>query len=608
MGKKWFLFIAVFLLNLLVSAPFANAGSLSCQMAASCSGGITVFKISSATNGHAELPSQSNYTQLVCCSGVSGLGNSCSGNFAVVANLSGATNAHIEQNNQSNYANNACLSVPSGAAVSVGYQADSCSGFDTTLASMSSSANAHAGDANAFSVKICATASDAQTATSPPAPLGGGSPGAFSGAGPAGASVPTPVQQTILPDGTIVINPPVITPPATEPITEAIQSITESITEAITSQPSGQAPSAPLAPSAVEGTLPFPPLPPSISFSQPSSLFQNIITEAKASFNQTKETVQAAYQEVKKAANTPTGKVTTSTAVVVPVAVAVGQGIAGTLLPNVSSFADLYSILVRMLGLLGEALGIKKRARKWGIVYDSKTKRPIDPAYVKIINEDGKIVSERFTDMEGRFGFLVPPGRYRLEVSKTHYSFPSTLNTRRDELYDNLYYGEMLYIPDSSIVNFNIPMDPVDIDWNEEIKKKIMTFNPQNEILKKRITQTLFLFGFILSPLVYWITPSPFNLAVIFFYFLVLTLGQFGFKAKTFGRIYDKTTGRPIPFAKIKVSFADTPDQVIATAVSDITGRYYILVAARGNYLLEVEGKLIEAEAPEKVINRDISI
>lgn len=306
-------------------------------------------------------------------------------------------------------------------------------------------------------------------------------------------------------------------------------------------------------------------------------------------------------------ANTPAGKVTTKAAVVVPVAVAVAEGVAATMLPSVATTADLYSVLARMLGLLAEGLGIRKRVKKWGVVYDSKTKRPIDPAHVKIIDENGKVVSERFTDMEGRFGFLVPPGRYKIEASKTHYSFPSKLKTKRDELYDNLYYGETLDIK-SSIADVNIPMDPMGIDWNEEIKKKIMSFDPNKEILKKRITQTLFLAGFILSPLVYWVTPSPFNLAVIFFYFLVLTLKQYGFRPKTFGRIYGRETGKPMPFAKIKVSFADNPNQIIASSVSDITGRYYILVAAKGSYLINVEGKSLAVEAPEKVINFDLRV
>jgi hypothetical protein len=453
--------------------------------------------------------------------------------------------------------------------------------------------------------------------------LSGGAPGAFSGGGVGGTAVPTPVQQTILPDGTIII----------EPITETIQNVTETITDIIapplsaptpeptpSEQPSTQpseTPASLINPEQAPSLPPPSPAPlfpesrPVPSFETPiagnsSSLFLNIITEAKASFNQTIETVQVAYREVKTIANTPAGKVTTRTAVVVPVAVAVAQGVAGTLLPQVSSLADIYSILIRILGLLGESLGIKKRARKWGIVYDSKTKRPIDPAYVKIINEYGKIVSERFTDMEGRFGFLVPPGRYKIEASKTHYSFPSKLNEKRDELYDNLYYGEIISIADSSIVNVNIPMDPTDIDWNEEIKKKIMSFDPNKEIWKKKISRYFFLAGFILSPLVYWITPSPFNLAVIFFYFFILTIQQFGFKQKTFGRIYDKETGKPMPFAKIKVSFAGDSNQVIATSVSDITGRYYILVAAKGNYHLDIEGKPLTIEAKEKVINFDL--
>ena len=54
-------------------------------------------------NSQAELPSQSTATYddyVVCCSGVTGLGNSCSGNYEVFAKLSGITNAHVEQRTQ----------------------------------------------------------------------------------------------------------------------------------------------------------------------------------------------------------------------------------------------------------------------------------------------------------------------------------------------------------------------------------------------------------------------------------------------------------------------------------------------------------------------------
>ena len=143
----------------ILAIPVVHA-ALTCTVGTSCAG-TTVFKMQATTNAHAELNSQSNYTQLVCCSGVAGLGTSCSGVFATVAKLSGTTNAHVELGTQSNYANSSCLSISSGT-VSVGYQTTNCTGFDTTVASMSgATTNAHVGDGSAYTNKICATAAAA---------------------------------------------------------------------------------------------------------------------------------------------------------------------------------------------------------------------------------------------------------------------------------------------------------------------------------------------------------------------------------------------------------------------------------------------------------------
>ena len=149
------LFLAVFLS---VQTSFVYAGTLSCTVGASCPSGTVIYRMSGTDNAHAELASQSNYTQLVCCSGVTGLGNSCSGTFATALKLSASSNAHSEQNSQANYANSACISVPSGGSVSVGYQSTNCTGFDTTLGSIQATTNAHVGDSTAYTTKVCATA------------------------------------------------------------------------------------------------------------------------------------------------------------------------------------------------------------------------------------------------------------------------------------------------------------------------------------------------------------------------------------------------------------------------------------------------------------------
>ncbi len=153
-----------FLAALLAGASLctdAYAGTLSCTVATTCSSGTVIWRMASTANSHAELPSQANYPQLVCCTGVSGLGNSCTGTFATAIKLSATTNAHAEQGTQSNYANSACIQAPTGGSVSVGYQSTNCSGFDTTLGSMSAATNAHVGNSAAFTTQICATAAAA---------------------------------------------------------------------------------------------------------------------------------------------------------------------------------------------------------------------------------------------------------------------------------------------------------------------------------------------------------------------------------------------------------------------------------------------------------------
>lgn len=129
--------------------------SLTCAVGASCAN-TTIFRISATSNAHGQMPSQSTYSQLVCCSGPSGLSTSCTGNTQTALKFSGTTNAHAQQNTQSGYANNVCISSTSGT-FTIAYQANNCTGYDTTIASMSGTTNAHLGDSAAYTTKICGT-------------------------------------------------------------------------------------------------------------------------------------------------------------------------------------------------------------------------------------------------------------------------------------------------------------------------------------------------------------------------------------------------------------------------------------------------------------------
>lgn len=154
------IFITVFSLFFIFHSLTVRAGTLSCSVASSCAEGTVMWYMSGTANAHASLSSFSGYGQMVCCTGVSGLSNACFGSNMVTTPLlyfSSSTNAHASQT-QGAYTTSTCLSVPSGGSVSVGYQNDNCSGYDTIVASISSAANAQIGDSSAYSHKICASA------------------------------------------------------------------------------------------------------------------------------------------------------------------------------------------------------------------------------------------------------------------------------------------------------------------------------------------------------------------------------------------------------------------------------------------------------------------
>lgn len=159
-----YIYLAFFVLVILV--PFNNIyAAISCSITtqAGCTGTV-LLRMSGTTSAHAELPSQSTAVyngNVVCCTGVTGLGNSCAAsNHAVFARLSGITNAHVEKNDQSgvNYTQNACMSSSyAGDQITIGYQSTNCTGYDTTLFSMGNTiTNSQVGIPTAYNNKVCA--------------------------------------------------------------------------------------------------------------------------------------------------------------------------------------------------------------------------------------------------------------------------------------------------------------------------------------------------------------------------------------------------------------------------------------------------------------------
>lgn len=261
-----------------------------------------------------------------------------------------------------------------------------------------------------------------------------------------------------------------------------------------------------------------------------------------------------------------------------------------TYLPN----TGFSSLLSRMLTLFFGFFGLRRRNHPWGTVYDSVTKQPLDPAYVVMYDMNGKEVQSAITDLDGRYGFVLPQGTYRMNANKTHYVFPSEKLAGRtsDELYTNLYFGESFDASSSGeVVIRNIPMDAVGFDWNEYAKRKnhLMLFYSKRDLWVGRILDGLFIFGFAATAILLFFTPNVFNATVFGLYLVFALLHLLGLTSRAFGIVKDKATGLPLSFAIVTI-FSEALEAKLAEKVTDKAGRYFCLVPP-GKYYVSVQKK-----------------
>jgi len=260
--------------------------------------------------------------------------------------------------------------------------------------------------------------------------------------------------------------------------------------------------------------------------------------------------------------------------------------------PSAFSFANL----LQRLNIIGIFLGWRRRRYSWGTVYDSITKQPLDPAMVTLIDRNGQEVTSAVTDLDGRYGFLVKPGEYKIKVEKTNYQFPSRrlMGKVSDLIYGNLYFMDSFLVEQNKpVVNKDIPMDPIFLDWNEAQKSTLglSSFYSRNSILMNKINRWVAIIGTLLSLGLFGTNPSTLNLVILLGYVLVSIFYLFS-KPQVYGKTMDKKGG-PLQFAMVRVYQASTNVEVRHT-ITDHLGRYFCLIPNGGYYI-----KIEERTGPE---------
>jgi hypothetical protein len=266
-----------------------------------------------------------------------------------------------------------------------------------------------------------------------------------------------------------------------------------------------------------------------------------------------------------------------------PVA-AIGVSVA----PMVAPMAQTIPFLQwqHIIGAIG--LVFRRRRHPWGVVFDARTKEPLDPVLLTLTDANGK-QTQAISDMYGRYEFLVEPGQYRLQAQKTHYRFPSENlgHAQQDEVYDDLYYGEPITITAAAPVMFNIPMDPLELDWNQQEKGRM-------GILGKRrlwaiVGQALFWGGLVWSLVIFSVEPGLLTGSILVIYSLCLALQVVVRRRHRSGTIRNSVR-QPVEGAIVRVSDIDSPVAKYPPVVTKQSGQYAFLVE-QGTYKVSVEQK-----------------
>lgn len=256
------------------------------------------------------------------------------------------------------------------------------------------------------------------------------------------------------------------------------------------------------------------------------------------------------------------------------------------------SFWSLFFYPWYLFNLLLEFVGLRRKRKPWGIVYDAQSKAPVALAIVRIFNDKTrKLLETRVTDKEGRFGFLVPPGHYYLTVTKGGYTYASrmvTPGTSQDDVYANLYHGAVLAITSQKeVINVNIPIDPEKEKlptWQENFKEKMINLR----ILVKKIIFPILVVSLILSFISFYYLKRWQDIAFSFFLILlILKEVKERLSQVSWGIVYHSQTKKPLK--GVLVSIFDLEYRKLRERkTTDNSGRYGFFVPP-GSYYLQVE-------------------
>ncbi|WKZ29732.1 MAG: carboxypeptidase-like regulatory domain-containing protein [Candidatus Dojkabacteria bacterium] len=244
--------------------------------------------------------------------------------------------------------------------------------------------------------------------------------------------------------------------------------------------------------------------------------------------------------------------------------------------PVVSSSHNMFSFGFAMIDRL-------RRRYPWGVVYDSKTKKPLGRAIIRATNTQTKQVITSVTDALGVFRIFLKQGTYTISVTKTDYEFPSKLiTTTEDKGYMNVYHGEEFTVhTDGELVMKSFPMDPAGETKVSSLLNLWISISPYLEYLNSFV---LFV-GIGLSLYTVVVNPTLSNFLLIAFYLGLAITKLLLLQVPTAGTVKD-SQGNPVRGMEIGL-FDGEFKNLVATTFTDDKGQFSFY-AKNDDYTIKV--------------------
>ncbi len=274
--------------------------------------------------------------------------------------------------------------------------------------------------------------------------------------------------------------------------------------------------------------------------------------------------------------------------VVISPAVSVGIG---------SSYAMVY--MTRFISVLLALLGLGRKKRNCGLVYDSVTKEPLPNAIVRIYSSEGTLIATEITNMYGIFESSIKSGQYNIVVQANNYLFPSRLISGIQDLpYNNIYNGGNFYYDSSSALGYSIPVDHV----NKSLAEYAGAI-ARNRVIKwsSIIINILVLAGLAFSIISYVKLNSLLNLILLIVYMVILLIGMIMKRQELykFGMVRDFMGN---PKEGVQIGLLETEfNTVYAKRVTNEKGKYRFMVPG-GNYKLVSLDPYYDLQSGEEAI------